>query len=182
MASDDEVSSVLARGPQARQPDRAQAVRATAADQRALVRVHPGQAGGAHAATTAPAPPEAPAGAQPEADRAAQHQPDAVPLVQQPVEPVASEQGSDAVEDPAALLEASLRARGLRMADVLLRVLAEPIPRPAPQPAPAVVAAAPPSRPLISTFLQMRPPEFRGDSGDPLRAEQFLVEAEPVFV
>ena len=68
------------------------------------------------------------------------------------------------------------------MSDVLLRVLAEPVPQPAPQPAPAVVAAAPPSRPLISTFLQMRPPEFRGDSGDPLRAEQFLVEVERIFV
>ena len=61
MASDDEVSSVLARGPQARQPGRAQAVRAIAADQKALVRVPPGQAGGAHAATAPPAPPEAPA-------------------------------------------------------------------------------------------------------------------------
>ena len=57
------------------------------------------------------------------------------------------------------------------MSNVLLRVLGEPIPQLAPQPTPAV-AVAPPSRPLILTFLQMRLPEFR----------QFLVEVERIFV
>ena len=65
------------------------------------------------------------------------------------------------------------------MIEMLCRVMRGEVPPPAAAPAAAV---APTERPLISTFLTMRPPEFRGDSGDPLRAERWLVEIERIFI